>query len=80
MKGAQIGCSDSSLDPDAGQHVWENTDLPLEDRVLALMQVMTTDEKISQLDAATQPTGAVNRLNISAFEGWNGTSPPFVQH
>ena len=38
----------------------------------ALLHSLTTTEKIAQLDASMQPTGAVDRLNISAFAGWNG--------
>ncbi|KAK9802811.1 hypothetical protein WJX73_010724 [Symbiochloris irregularis] len=50
---------------------WEDYSLPLSTRVSALMQEMTVEEQIGQLDGSQQPTGAIPRLNISAFEGWN---------
>lgn len=38
----------------------------------ALLDQLTTDEKIAQLDATTHPTGGVDRLGVPAFQGWNG--------
>ena len=42
------------------------------ERVRALLDQLSVDEKIGQLDATTHPTGAVERLGVPAFQGWNG--------
>lgn len=56
----------------AYDYPWQEPDLPIEQRVQLLLEKLTAEEKIAQLDAAQQPTGAVDRLGIPAFAGWNG--------
>ena len=51
---------------------WRDPALAVEDRVKDLLGRMSTEDKIIQLDARQQPTGAVDRLGINAFQGWNG--------
>ncbi|KAK9839864.1 hypothetical protein WJX81_007210 [Elliptochloris bilobata] len=50
---------------------WRDASAPVAARVRALLDQMTTDEKTSQLDATTHPTGGVDRLGVPAFQGWN---------
>lgn len=51
---------------------WRDTGTPVAERVRALLDQLSVDEKIGQLDATTHPTGAVERLGVPAFQGWNG--------
>ncbi len=60
--------------PAAGGASWRDASAPLATRVRALLDQLTTDEKIGQLDATTHPTGGVDRLGVPAFQGWNGAS------
>ncbi len=51
---------------------WRDPNVAVEARVKDLLGRMSVEEKIIQLDARQQPTGAVDRLGIRAFQGWNG--------
>lgn len=64
------GCSETQTCADAKP--WENTSLPLEARASALLDQLSLEEKLGLLDADKPPTGAIPRLDIPAFEGWNG--------
>ena len=59
-------------DAPAGGADWRDASAPLAARVRALLDQLTVDEKIAQLDATTHPTGGVDRLGVPAFQGWNG--------
>ena len=56
----------------AGDRPWQDTSLPREQRVSALLHALTLPEKLGLLDADKLPTGGVPRLGVPAFEGWNG--------
>ena len=58
--------------PAAGSANWRDASAPLATRVRSLLDQLTTEEKIAQLDATTHPTGGVDRLGVPAFQGWNG--------
>ena len=57
-----------------GGAAWRDASAPLAARVRSLLDALTTEEKIAQLDATTHPTGGVDRLGVPAFQGWNGAS------
>ncbi len=59
---------------------WRDTGASVDARVRLLLDQLTVDEKIGQLDATTHPTGAVPRLGIPAFQGWNGARQPPARH
>ena len=54
--------------------VWRNPQARLADRVTDLLELLTVDEMISSLDANKRPSGAIKRLGIPGFTGWNGRS------
>jgi len=47
---------------------WYNTNLPVEDRISALIEAMTLEEKVSQL---TDVSVAIPRLEIPEYNWWN---------
>ncbi|KAK9837275.1 hypothetical protein WJX81_002841 [Elliptochloris bilobata] len=50
---------------------WRDPDAPLGVRVEDLLQRLTLAEKVEQLSAARDAVGAIPRLGIPAFQGWN---------
>ncbi len=56
------------LNRDGKMNVYENPDLPVNQRVTDLLSKMTLDEKISQLGSHSP---AVERLGIPAYDWWN---------
>ncbi len=40
-----------------------------------LLARLTLEEKVEQLSAARDAVGAIKRLGIPAFQGWNGELP-----
>jgi hypothetical protein len=59
--------------PAAGS--WRDPDAPLAGRVDDLLARLTLEEKVEQLNAARDAVGAIKRLGIPAFQGWNGALP-----
>jgi len=59
--------------PAAGS--WRDPDAPLAGRVDDLLGRLTLEEKVEQLSAARDAVGAVKRLGVPAFQGWNGAPP-----
>lgn len=73
-KGRQLLCSTHrwALWCFAGS-IWRDPEAALADRVDDLVGQLTVEEMIASLDAVTHPTGALPRLGIPGFTGWNGT-------
>ena len=53
---------------------WRDPDAPLGVRVEDLLQRLSLAEKVQQLSAARDAVGAIERLGIPAFQGWNGAA------
>lgn len=51
---------------------WRDPNAAVADRVEDLLNQLTVEEMIASLDANTFPTGAISRLGIPGFTGWNG--------
>ena len=52
--------------------IWRDPNAAVADRVEDLLNQLTVEEMIASLDANTFPTGAISRLGIPGFTGWNG--------